>query len=325
MPETMIRARIRPFADADFAAAVAINNRVFPDHPETEAEWRHYDGSFDTTRFFRQRVVAETPNGTVIGWAQLQHMPGQFHPDKYRVMVQVDPPAQRQGLGSALFDHLLAAATARGGVALRAFARESMPASVEFTARRGFVEQRRSWESRLAAATFDPAPFAAVGPRVEAQGVTITTLAAERERDPEALRQAYDVFCEVDRDVPSVDPVTAQPFEQFVHDQIEAPNAALDAFFLAASGGRYLALSYLVRLGADPSVIYQGLTGVRREARGRGLAMALKLKTVEYARERGYREIRTWNDTANQPMLRINDAMGFVKQPAWLELERRLG
>ncbi|HEU5317585.1 MAG TPA: GNAT family N-acetyltransferase, partial [Chloroflexota bacterium] len=52
--------------------------------------------------------------------------------------------------------------------------------------------------------------------------------------------------------------------------------------------------------------------------RGKGIAMALKVRGVRYAREHGYREIRTNNDTANRPMLRINEAMGFVKQPAWI-------
>ncbi len=50
-----------------------------------------------------------------------------------------------------------------------------------------------------------------------------------------------------------------------------------------------------------------------------------KLQTVRYARDHGYRELRTWNDTRNRPMLRINEAMGFAKQPVWIEYEKRLG
>lgn len=325
MTETMVTCHLRPFADADYVVCVAINNRVFPDHPETEAEWRHYASTFDTSRFFRLRVVAESPNGTVLGWGQLHHMPGQFHPDKYRLNVQVDPPYHGRGIGTAIYAQLLGVARARGAVAIRTFARESMRPTVDFALRRGFVEMRRSWESRLDVGAFDAAPFASAGPRVDAQGVTLTTLAAERERDPNALGQAYDLFCDCDRDVPSVDPVTAEPFEKFVRNEVEGPNAVLDGFFLAIDQGRYLAVSSLFKTEADRGVLYQGLTGVRREARGRGLAMALKLETVAYAKANGYREIRTWNDTANQPMLRINEAMGFARQPAWIEFEQRLG
>ena len=53
--------------------------------------------------------------------------------------------------------------------------------------------------------------------------------------------------------------------------------------------------------------------------------MALKLRTVKYARAHAYREIRTNNDSRNRPMLRINEAMGFVKEPAWITFEKRLG
>jgi len=81
-------------------------------------------------------------------------------------------------------------------------------------------------------------------------------------------------------------------------------------------------LSYLHRRPEQPEVLSQNLTGVLREYRGRGIAMALKLQTVRYAREHGYREIRTGNDARNRPMLRINEAMEFVKQPAWITFEK---
>ena len=102
------------------------------------------------------------------------------------------------------------------------------------------------------------------------------------------------------------------------------PNALPEAQFLALDGDRYVGISALYRPLAQPGVISQGLTGVLREYRGRGIAMALKLQTVRYAREGGYREIRTWNDARNRPMLRINEALGFVKQPATITFEKSL-
>jgi len=52
--------------------------------------------------------------------------------------------------------------------------------------------------------------------------------------------------------------------------------------------------------------------------------MALKLRAVAYAKERGFREIRTWNDSINRPMLAINEALGFAKQPAWITFGKDL-
>ena len=74
----------------------------------------------------------------------------------------------------------------------------------------------------------------------------------------------------------------------------------------------------------EVDVLYTGFTGVRREYRGRGIAMALKLRAVDYAKSHGYREIRTWNSTLNAPMLGINVRLGFVKQPVWITFGKDL-
>ncbi len=70
--------------------------------------------------------------------------------------------------------------------------------------------------------------------------------------------------------------------------------------------------------------MYTGFTGVLREYRGRGIAWALKLRALTWAKERGYREVRTWNSTRNAPMLGINVALGFAKQPVWITFAKDL-
>jgi predicted GNAT superfamily acetyltransferase len=98
-----------------------------------------------------------------------------------------------------------------------------------------------------------------------------------------------------------------------------------DAFFVAIDrDGRWVGMSNLERSLEDPSFVWQGLTGTRREDRGRGIAMALKLRTVAYAQKMGVDHIKTWNDQRNRPMLSINEAMGFEKQPAWIAIELAL-
>ncbi len=319
---------LRPVTDADVPGLIALHNAVLPDYPQSVEELQHSIDAWDSTRFFMRRLVAEDETGQIVGMVRVSHLPDQFHPDRYAMDLTVHPDHRRRGIGSTLYDRLLTVMRERGAIALRGEVKEDMPEAVAFVEHRGFVEVERSWESRLDVTTFDMTRFAGADDRLTAAGVRITTLAAEQARSSRALRDIYELQVACDHDVPSVDPITAVPFEQFIAHEVEGPDALPDGYYLAATGEgeemRYVGMSSLFASAGKPDVLYQGLTGVLPEYRGRGVAMALKLQTVRYAWEHGKREIRTWNDTTNRPMLRINEAMGFVKQPIWIGVQKTL-
>lgn len=314
----------RLFAPGDYEGYQALANLCYPDYPGTVEETRHRDEIWDDTKYFKRRIVVERDGG-IVGAGELNHSRWTYHPDKYHVEIKVDPDVRRQGLGEAIYEDLLAAARERDAEELIAGVKESMTDGFEFARRHGFIEVKRDWESRLDADQFDFTAFAEAPKRVAEAGIRITTLAEETAKDASALERIYELDSDCGRDVPSIDPFTPLAFEDWRKEVLESPNSTPDAFYLAVSAeGRYLGVSNLWRSLEDPTFIWQGLTGVRREARGKGIAMALKLATVEYARAHGIREIKTWNDQRNQPMLRINEAMGFVKQPAWIEMRKDL-
>ena len=314
----------RLFAPGDYEGYQALGHRCYPDYPGTVEEQRHQDEIWDHTKYFKRRIVVEE-GGRIVGAGDLNHQQWTFHADKYHLGVMVDPDARRRGLGTAMYEDLLRAARERNAIQLVTGVKESMADGVEFALHRDFKEAKRDWESRLDVNAFDASTFAEAPRRVAAEGITITTLSQELARDPETIHAVYELDCDCGRDVPSTDPFTPLPFETWRKEVLESPASTPDGWYMAVDRtGRYLGVSNLWRSLEDPTFIWQGLTGVRRDARGKGVAMALKLKTVEYAREHGIREIKTWNDQKNRPMLRINEAMGFVKQPAWIELRKDL-
>ena len=63
-----------------------------------------------------------------------------------------------------------------------------------------------------------------------------------------------------------------------------------------------------------------GLTGVVRAYRRPGIATALKVRTIEYARSVGAETIVTSNEE-NNPMYTLNLKLGFEPKPAWISYQ----
>jgi mycothiol synthase len=303
---------VRQFAPGEYAALAEIWNASYPDYPTTPEELRLEDQHHEK-RCRRERWVGEVA-GRVVGFGGFDQPATMYHPRRYSLTLNVLPDFQHRGIGSALYERVASELAQFDPLSLRAIAGEDMAGRIRFLEARGFREESRFWESQLEVSEFDPAPFDGVGERIRIQGIGIRTL---RELEPDRDRKLHELISEVQADMPSPEPYTRLSSEAFLKRMREDENLLPDAFFVAVDGSSYVGVHFL-RSVPDSRALMTGDTGVVRTHRRRGLALALKLRGITYARTHGHPLIRTLNGSSNQSILALNQRLGFKRSLAWV-------
>ncbi len=315
----------RDFQASDYQRLAELYGSIFPDYTRTQNEWRHWDEMLDRSKYYFNRLTClSRETGDVLGFGQCQHLVEMFHPRKFWLEIWVDPRHQKKGVGGAIYQRLTRDLTDKGAITCWAGVREDMPYPVEFANKRGFQEKRRAWESRIDPSKFGSSRFKKYAERASGQGIVITTLSEERSRDPECYRKLHELVNKVSEDMPRPGEFTPIPYEQWTAIELNNPDLTPDGYMIARDGDRYVGLSALWRSETEPRGLYQGNTGVLREYRGRGIAIALKLRVLDFAKNKGYERVKTWNDSANTAMLAINKKLGFQRQVGWITFEKNL-
>lgn len=205
------------------------------------------------------------------------------------------------------------------------YARDTRPWMVAFYEARGFSADQHTAYTRLDVAGFDARPYAERVLDVARAGYEVIS-ATELAKEGDAWRRGYwELDGEVLRDVPILGGFRPMAFEAFARDLDNPDRFQLDAVFIARDmAGRFVGTARLCVPKEITESAFGGLTGVVRDQRRRGLATALKLATIGYAREHGFRWISTLNE-ANNPMLGLNHALGFETRYTQLTMQRLLG
>jgi len=311
---------IREFEERDYGRIAEIALAAEPER-RRDADWFRQRDAAMGAHIRNQRFVAEL-DSTLAGWGDLFNTWWMYHPRKFQLRLNVHPDFQGQGVGSAIYTRLMQNDWSPSRI--NSEARETRPHSATFLEHRGFVEVARRWEASLTVADAPLDRLPAATARIGAHGIRIASMVDERQRRGDAAftRELYDLEQLTYLDEPGYDPESTLQFDQFVTHELDPSVFIEDASYVAVDGERMVGLSRMERNRARPRHLHVGFTGTHPDYRGRGIAFALKLHGIEYARRHDYIEISTTNDSTNTPMLRVNAALGFQRLPAWIVLEK---
>ncbi|MBV7337812.1 GNAT family N-acetyltransferase [Chloroflexi bacterium TSY] len=306
--------------DTEYEEIVRIYNLEWPDNPSTVTNFKFNDETWDKN-YLHKRFVAELNGRLIIEGAYMEPY-WAIKPGKYQFGYSLDPSYRKYQEGgkdihTLLLEYVVSELADRHPKSFVTGTREDKHDRIEFLEANGFVFQMRSPESELEIASFDHAKFAAFPEKIAQNGVQIRTLAQLMESDPLWKQKIYDLCWEVEQDIPSPDPPTQEPLEEW-EKGFKNPNFLADGWFIALDDEQYVGVTIL---GADqvlPEKLHTWLTGVLHSHRRKGVATALKLSAIEFAQSRGAKTIDTDNEE-NNPMYELNIQMGFKPKPAWCD------
>ena len=296
---------IRPGNQEDYPAIARIHSACWPEHGRSPDDLKLEDGQNPTRRWVLKK-------GEVLAHALVQP-----HEKRYWLEVAVLPEHQGQGLGTKLFGVLSEYLQTLPAKPWQAFVKEDHPIALGFAYRRGFAEVLRSYHQVLQVHPFNFEPWMGLIEGLLLDGYVISDYASLTS-DPQRDQKLYQLYLETSSDVPHSAPPTPEEQQAYVDRRMRHPRVIPEAVFIALKDDEYVGLTGC-RTRPDGG-LHTHYTAVRREHRGRNLGMALKLRAIAWAKAGGYSRIHTNNAATNAPILAINQRLGFVRQPAQIEL-----
>ena len=313
--------------DADLERMVEFENRF-----ANAARWESPAG---VRAFFRTNpqpdrlaIVVER-HGEIVGQGTVSDGGMWASPDgSWRGGIRVAPDWRGHGIAKALLALLEEHARGRGAKRFMTSIRGNEPEGLAFATAQGYAEFHRRFDAYIDVATFDPSRFDDPDEIARRAGVRLLSygeLARARAGDLETMqRTLIAMFWEVRRDVPSPAPMPKEPppFEQARRMFFEGPGMDAAATIVALRGDTPVGMT--ANMVKENGVAYTNFTGVVRAERGKGLALAMKLRALRDLRERGVRLFGTTNDEANAAMRGINARLGYVPDAPTIMMAKQL-
>ena len=292
---------------------------AFAQDPElTRIRWRSPRKGFAYGRFIAERA------GEAIGYVGWVHGPWERLPDRHcEVEVWLDQGSLDGQLLMSMFAWAGDQAIEEGSRLLMAYCAEDEPEMLESLGALGYRRERieRVWRLDLnehGARLVEEAQRAREA--LSHDGITLTTLSDWHDAD--AMKKLLELSNLTAQDIPHTLPILNETYEDYAR-RMHAPDRPHDRIWIALHGGRPVSLSYL-KFPPVRGTVWTSYTCTHPEHRGRGLARAVKLATLAQAVELGVPFVCTTNDSENAPILHLNQALGYVPRPGFVEHHKRV-
>ena len=317
-----VNTKLRPLQNPDWTTVNAIASARAGDDAPGHELWMRRRQNFDEARYFRRQYVVENELKQIIAYGAVEQT---IYLPKYTLLLLTDPRWLEQGAGNLLLDRLLDDLQEAQAITVSCRQRASETELVKLLESRGFIETSRVLDLRLDVAGLDTSTLAALTQRLAADGVSISTFAEQRERDPGCVEKLYALTTALSQDDPAPGPFVPPAYNaREALLWLEMPYVLADAYFIAKRADEYVGVSDVSLLDAVPGALTQGFTGVKRDYRRRGLATALKLHAIAYAQANGYRMIQAFNKPPQKAIRALNEKLGFTVMFENLVLEKCL-
>jgi GNAT superfamily N-acetyltransferase len=287
---------VRPASIDDVPAASRVISAAEDDRVLTAEGMLHFVRTVPERA--RRTLWAGEEDGELVGWATAGlNWESASEGDCYANVI-VHPEHRRRGIGAALWERLDEHLGTIGAVRVNAFGRDE-PGSHRFATARGFRETNRVRTSRVELATLPPPPAVP-------DGVELLPFTAYA-HDP---RPVYELDNEVSKDIPLDQPWGEAEFDEWLDRYWRHPMVDHESSLVAVVDGAPVCFT-LLTTAPETGRAMTGMTGTRREHRGRGLAELVKRHSLARAAEAGITVAFTENDETNAPMLAVNDRLGY--------------
>ncbi|MFG2488229.1 GNAT family N-acetyltransferase [Streptomyces virginiae] len=292
---------VRPGDPSDAESVVRVLRSALP-FSITSAEGLSFELSSAHPAKHHRILVAESPDGRVIGAARAGIAYDSPEPGRSYLNIYVDPAHRGLGAGRLLLRAAEEHLAAHGAVDAYAWVLDE-PAHRAFTERHGYRPRRSAHFLRLdlAAVTLPEPPRDGDLPA----GVELRPGSAFA-ADPRPL---FEADAEVTPDEPGDVAAELNDYEDWVARFWNNPTLDKELTTVALVDG---VVASFTAVQTDGATRYgSAMTGTLRAFRGRGLAKLAKTVSLHRARAAGYTEAFTGNDAGNDPMLAINEWFGY--------------